>query len=354
MRVLLIKTSSLGDVIHTLPALTDALEAIPGIRFDWVVEEGFAEIPVWHPAVAEVIPVAIRRWRKSPLKTLRSGEWQRFRQRLHKHSYDLVIDAQGLFKSAVLTLGLKVPVAGLDRRSAREPLASRFYDERIAVPRDQHAVERVRQLFAQALGYRLPARVGDYGLDRAWIAGEQSGADYLVFLHGTTWVTKHWPELYWRQLAELAAARGVQVKLPWGNDAEKARAERIAQGLEGVQVLPKLPLAGVATLLAGARACVAVDTGLGHLAAALDVPTLSLYGPTNPGWSGAYGRSQVHLASDFPCAPCMGRKCKYEPTREDARHFDLRQELPLCFTRLQPERVMQELQALLSPRPTPR
>src|SRR5690606_6912806 len=176
MRVLLIKTSSLGDVIHTLPALTDALEAIPGIRFDWVVEEGFAEIPVWHPAVAEVIPVAIRRWRKSPLKTLRSGEWQRFRQRLHKHSYDLVIDAQGLFKSAVLTLGLKVPVAGLDRRSAREPLASRFYDKRIAVPRDQHAVERVRQLFAQALGYRLPARVGDYGLYRAWTVGGRSGS----------------------------------------------------------------------------------------------------------------------------------------------------------------------------------
>src|SRR5690606_28447835 len=143
-------------------------------------------------------------------------------------------------KSAVLTLGLKVPVAGLDRRSAREPLASRFYDERIAVPRDQHAVERVRQLFAQALGYRLPARVGDYGLDRAWIAGEKSGADYLVFLHGTTWVTKHWPELYWRQLAELASARGFQVKLPWGNDAEKARAERTAPGFGAGRVPPKL------------------------------------------------------------------------------------------------------------------
>ena len=346
MRVLLIKTSSLGDVIHALPALTDAQAAIPGIRFDWVVEEGFAEIPVWHPAVAEVIPVAIRRWRKNPLKTLRSGEWKRFRQRLHVHKYDLVIDAQCLLKSAVLTLGIKAPVAGLDRDSAREPLASRFYDQRLDVPRDQHAVERVRQLFAKALGYPLPGGIGDYGLNRDYLVSEQLADDYLVFLHGTTWVTKHWPELYWRRLAELAAERGLQVRLPWGNDAEKARAQRIADGLEGVQVLPRMPLAGIANILAGARACVAVDTGLGHLAAALDVPTLSLYGPTNPGWSGAYGRSQVHLASDFPCAPCMSKTCKYQPTPEDARQFDLRRELPLCFTRLSPERVMGELLSL--------
>ena len=347
MRVLLIKTSSLGDVIHTLPALTDAQAAIPGIRFDWVVEEGFAEIPVWHPAVAEVIPVAIRRWRESPLKTLRSGDWKRFRQRLHAHKYDLVIDAQCLLKSAVLTLGIKAPVAGLDKQSAREPLASRFYDQRIEVPRDQHAVERVRQLFARALGYPLPSGIGDYGLNRDYLVNEQLAEDYVVFLHGTTWVTKHWPELYWRRLAEMAVARGLQVKLPWGNDAEKARAQRIAKDVEGVQVLPRLPLAGMANILASARACVAVDTGLGHLAAALDVPTVSLYGPTNPGWSGAYGGGQVHLASDFPCAPCMSKTCKYEPTREDAKQFDLRQELPLCFTRLPPERVMGELEALL-------
>lgn len=353
MRVLLIKTSSLGDVIHTLPALTDAQAAVPGIRFDWVVEEGFAEIPVWHPAVAEVIPVAIRRWRRNPLQTLRSGEWKRFRRRLRAHRYDLVIDAQGLLKSALLTVGLKAPIAGLDKQSAREPLASHFYQQRIPVPRDQHAVERVRQLFAQALNYRVPQTIGDYGLNRAWLAGEQPSAGYLIFLHGTTWVTKHWPELYWRRLAELAVERGMQVKLPWGNDAEKARAQRIAEGLDGVQVLPKLPLAGVANILAGARACVAVDTGLGHLAAALDIPTVSLYGPTNPGWSGAYGHSQLHLASDFPCAPCMSKTCKYQPTREDARQFDLRRELPLCFTRLQPERVMDALQTLLPQQPPP-
>jgi lipopolysaccharide heptosyltransferase I len=112
VRVLLVKTSSLGDVIHTLPALTDAARAIPGIQFDWVVEEGFAEIPAWHPAVAQVIPVAIRRWRKNLWQTIKNGEWTRFKQRLSESRYDLVIDAQGLLKSAWLTRYVKAPVAG--------------------------------------------------------------------------------------------------------------------------------------------------------------------------------------------------------------------------------------------------
>lgn len=327
MRVLLIKTSSLGDVVHTLPALTDAQRAIPGIQFDWVVEEGFAEIPAWHPAVAQVIPVAIRRWRKNLLQTLRSGEWRRFKARLRETRYDLVIDAQGLLKSAWLTRYVKAPVAGLDRDSAREPLASRFYGRRYSVPRDQHALERTRQLFAQALGYELPSGIGDYGLNREQMAapGEEP---YLLFLHGTTWPSKHWPEAYWRELAERMSAFGWQIRLPWGNAEEKARAERIAEGIAGASVLPRLNLGGVAKVVAGARACVAVDTGLGHLAAALDVPSISLYGPTLPGRVGAYGRSQVHLCATGPNA---GKGDRHTP----------------CFDDLLPERVANELKALL-------
>ncbi|QBF28882.1 lipopolysaccharide heptosyltransferase I [Pseudomonas tructae] len=346
MRVLLIKTSSLGDVIHALPALTDAARAIPGIRFDWVVEEGFAEIPGWHPAVDKVIPVAIRRWRKNLWQTFKSGEWRQFKQRLRESKYDLVIDAQGLVKSAWLTRYVKAPVAGMDRYSAREGLSSRFYDRRLSVERGQHAVERVRQLFALALGYNLPAGLGDYGLDLNRLQLPPA-APFVVFLHGTTWATKHWPEAYWRQLAERLGQQGLQVRLPWGNPAEQARAERIAKGLNNCQVLPKLNLVGVARVLAAAKACVAVDTGLGHLAAALDVPTLSLFGPTNPGLTGAYGKSQVHIASDFACAPCLQKKCTYKPSADDQRRFDLKREWPLCFTRLNPERVASQLRALL-------
>jgi heptosyltransferase-1 len=354
LRVLLIKTSSLGDVIHALPALTDAALALPGIRFDWVVEEGFAEIPAWHPAVDNVIPVAIRRWRKNLWQTFRSGEWKSFKHNLRQANYDLVIDAQGLFKSAWLTRYTDAPVAGLDRHSAREPLASRFYDRSIAVARGQHAVERLRQLFARALGYELPTGLGHYGLKR--LAGSEDAATtpFVLFLHGTTWDSKHWPELYWRQLAELMGQRGLQVRLPWGNPTEKARAERIAEGLDHAQVLPRLNLAGVARVLSAAQGCVAVDTGIGHLAAALDIPTVSLFGPTNPGLTGAYGQSQVHLAADYPgCAPCLQKKCTYQPTAEDQRRFDLKREWPLCFTPLNPERVASQLGALLLAKETP-
>lgn len=330
---MLVKTSSLGDVIHTLPALTDAHRAIPGIQFDWVVEEGFAEIPAWHPAVAQVIPVAIRRWRKHPLQTLRTGEWRRFKARLRETRYDLVIDAQGLLKSAWLTRYVKAPVAGFDRDSIREPLASRFYDRCYAVPQDQHALERVRQLFAQALGYSIPEMIADYGLDRSQLAtpGEQP---YLLFLHGTTWPSKHWPEAYWRQLAERMSEFGWAIRLPWGNAEEKARAERIAQGLPSASVLPRLNLGGIAKVVAGARACVAVDTGLGHLAAALDVPSISLYGPTLPGRVGAYGRSQVHLCAPGPNA---GKGDRHKP----------------CFDGLSAEHVASELKALLRSSETP-
>lgn len=347
MRVLLIKTSSLGDVIHAMPALTDAARAIPGIRFDWVVEEGFAELPTWHPAVDNVIPVAIRRWRKNLWQTYKSGEWKAFKAAVGERSYDLVIDAQGLFKSAWLTRYVKAPVAGMDKDSAREPIAARFYDRKVPVIKGQHAVERLRLLFALALGYDLPPGTGQYGLNRSKMLSIPNPTSYVVFLHGTTWATKHWPEVYWRELAERLRLANIGVRLPWGNEEEFRRAHRIAAGMNNVQVLPKLNLAGVAGVLVQARACVAVDTGLGHLAAALDVPTVSVYGPTNPGLTGAYGRTQVHLASNWPCAPCLQKQCTYKPTPEDLARHDLKREGPLCFTRVNPERVAGQLSTLL-------
>lgn len=358
MRVLIIKTSSLGDVIHTLPALSDARRVFPQIEFDWLVEERFSEIPAWHPAVRRVIPVALRRWRQHPVKARRSGEWKAFRRSLQANRYDLAIDAQGLLKSAWLSLFTEAPVHGLDFRSAREPLAALCYRHRHRVAWGQHAVQRVRQLFALALGYRVDGQDGHYGLDRQLLLqGSQAlvapDAPYLMFLHGTTWDTKHWPERYWRELAERAVAGGWRVRLPWGNAAERERAERIAAGLPQVSILPPLTLSDIAAHLAHASACVAVDTGLGHLAAALDVPTVSLFGPTNPGYTGAWGTGQVHLAADFDCAPCMKKHCRYRPTEVDRQRFDVAHESPLCFTRLAPARVWQCLLDTLAQHPRP-
>ena len=300
-RVLIVKTSSMGDIIHTLPALTDAKKACPDVEFDWVVEEGFAEVPKWHSGVSEVIPVAIRRWRKNLFQTLASTEWKQFKNTVRKHHYDLVIDAQGLMKSAWVCGRVKAPIAGFDKHSVRESWARFSYQYKYNVSKDMHAVERIRDLFAQALSYEKPETKGDYGLKREIFCSGTPVATNVVFLHGTTRDDKHYPEIYWKAMAEQLTEQGIKVRLPWGSEVERLRAERIAKGIENVEVLPKLSLFGVAGVISHADVVVAVDTGLGHLSAALNIPTVSLYGPTDPGLIGAYGENQVHLcASDMP------------------------------------------------------
>lgn len=297
MRVLVVKMSSLGDVIHTLPALTDAARAIPGIRFDWVVEENFAEIPAWHPAVDKVIPIALRRWRRHPLRDFTGPEWRAFRTALRHSHYDAVIDAQGLLKSAFVARLVKAPIHGMDKYSARERLASFAYHHKVRVSRDLHAVERTRQLFASALHYELPVERGDYGV-RANLEQEKPRSSRgLLFFHGTARSEKLWPQDHWVELARLAGAADYPVSLPWGSEEEQRRAEYIAARAENATVLPRLNLAGLAGLLLEVDGAAAVDTGLGHLAAALDVPAVSLYGPTSTKLVGAYGANQVHIQS---------------------------------------------------------
>lgn len=296
MKVLVVKLSSLGDVIHTLPALGDAAAARPGIRFDWVVEEAFAEIPAWHGAVDRVIPVALRRWRKRPLQAFTGPEWRRARAALGAQRYDAVIDAQGLIKSAVIARLVAAPRYGMDRSSAREQLAALAYDHPLAVPRDMHAVQRSRLLFARALGYALPATPADYGIGTA-ITAATNLPPALLFLHGSARTEKLWPEAHWVALAALAVAAGYRVCLPWGDATEEQRARRIAAACAGAEVLPRLDLKSLAGLLRGARGAVAVDTGLGHLCAALGVPAVSLYGPTSTRLVGTCGRNQVQLQS---------------------------------------------------------
>ncbi|MBL7250691.1 lipopolysaccharide heptosyltransferase I [Alloalcanivorax marinus] len=337
MRVLLIKTSSMGDVIHTLPAITDAARALPGLRLDWVVEAPFADLAGRHPAVDRVLPSRLREWRRHPLRARRSGEWGGFKEALREHNYDTVIDAQGLIKSAFVTRLAKGPKYGLDRISAREGLSARVLDHPLPVPRGGHAVTRVRTLFALALGYPLPDDDPDYGLVREHTPRPltEPGAE-LVFCHGTTWPTKHYPEAYWRALAEKAAGAGHRVHLPWGNDVERARAERLARDLDGVAVLPRLSLSALTDRLLHWDAFVAVDTGLAHLAAAAGLPGVGLYGPTDPRLTGVWGPRARSLAAEFPCAPCVQEKCTYRGSLGQGVE-------PPCFSSLKPHRVWQRL-----------
>lgn len=305
MRILVVKTSSLGDIVHTLPALTDAARAHPGLRCDWLVERAFAEIPSWHPALDRVITSDLRGWRRHPLHALFGGGWRDFRRQLQQHEYDHVIDAQGLVKSALLAWQARGPLAGPDAASAREPLAARFYRRRYPLPKHDaaHAVERMRRLFAQALNYSLNyptpdlAPAPDAGIDPARFPTPGLAQPYVMFLHGTTWPSKRWPLSQWQTLGKWIAARGLRAVLPWGNELEHWDAEVVAKICDGL-VLSRLTLTELAGWLANARAVVGVDTGLMHLAAALGTPGVSLYGPTLPELTGAVGRNQRWLKSD--------------------------------------------------------
>lgn len=289
MRILLVKTSSLGDVIHNLPVVSDIRRHFPQATIDWCVENVFAAIPRLHPDVDRVIPVAIRRWRKSLLRPTTWREIAASRQALRAHAYDLVIDTQGLIKSGLCTIQVRGPRAGYSFDAAREPLAAIFYGRHYSVPRDLHAVVRNRQLAAAALGYLADATV-DYG-----IAAPPAGFDWLpagdhvVLLTATSRDDKLWPEERWIELGHRLADQGLRAVLPAGSALERERAARLAAVIPQAVAAPPLSIEALAALLAGARGVVGVDTGLTHLAVALKVPTVALYTATEPGLTGVYG-----------------------------------------------------------------
>ena len=354
MHVLIVKVSSLGDVIHTLPALTDARKAIPNIKFDWVIEEAFVEIPAWHTAVNKVIPVALRRWKKNILKMIFSQEYRNFKRNLKDTKYDLIIDAQGLLKSGLISSIAQGKVVGLDKNSAREKLATRFYDECYAVSGQQHAVERTRKLFSQALGYNLNNLELNYGLSFEQFAAKNNETNIitkksLYFLHGTTWETKLWPEQYWIKLGVIAVDNGYHVNLLWGDDKEQQRAKRIAESIPNATVMNRLSLTEIASKLLQADIVIAVDTGLAHLAAALDRPTIALYGASNTEKTGTYGRKQIHLSASLSCSPCLKKQCYYQG--EDLSESE-KQEIftvnPPCFATIPPSKVWQSITELMA------
>ncbi len=293
-RILLIKTSSLGDVIHNLPVATDIHAHFPNAQIDWVVEESFADIPRMHPAVNQVMTVAMRRWRKQLFSAKTWSEIAAFKKSIQQNYYDAIIDTQGLLKSALITCTANGVKHGYDKDSIREPLASRFYDRTYTISYQQHAVVRNRMLAALSLGYAPSTGAPDYGISAKHTKNNTSvslmdiglQADYVVGLHGTSRESKLWPAAYWVDLGRQLAQQNLNLALPWANEAEFNRAGEIAQQLQNATVLPKLGIAELAGVIADAQAAVGVDTGLSHLAAALDKPTIAIYTDTNPALTG--------------------------------------------------------------------
>ncbi len=288
-RILLVKTSSMGDLVHTMPMVTDIVRHHPDAQIDWVVEESFADIPRLHPRVERIIPVAVRRWRKTPFARAVWRELATLRQALRAESYDYIIDAQGLIKSAVIARLARGPIMGRDRRSVREPLATLLYRRAVAVPKGHHAVWRNRMLGAGVFDYRFDPDQVDYGMRPSRVLPLRLPQSYVVCVHGCSDPKRWWPNEHWIELANLLLAAGLTPLLPWGNAAEEANAQAIAAGCRDAIVLPRLRLQEHAAILFEAHGVIGVDTGLMHLSMGLARPTVAIFYYTDPKLSGAMG-----------------------------------------------------------------
>jgi heptosyltransferase-1 len=291
VRILIVKTSSMGDVVHALPAVSDICRERPGTAIDWLVEAPFAAIPKLHAGVQRVLPLAWRKWRQRLWTSETRAAMAALRAELKRERYDLVLDLQGLLKSALWGLQANGPLAGYDRASLREPLAALFYRRRAAVSRQLQAVERNRRLAAAHLGYPMPATAADFGI-RAPAGTWQAGAASAVLIACASRPDKLWPEANWIAVGQRVKASGLIPVLVWGNDEERSRAERIAAGCGGI-VPPFLGVADMAAVLGQARQIVGLDTGFSHLAAAFGQPTIGIYCDHDPGLAGITGPGPV-------------------------------------------------------------
>jgi heptosyltransferase-1 len=277
LKVLLIKMSSMGDLVHNLPLVSDIRAHFPDARIDWVAEEAYSPIPSLHPGVNRVIPVAWRRWRRQLGKASTWQEMKAFLAALREVDYDLILDTQGLYKSAVVARLAHGRIVGGDRSSIKEGGASLFYNQRLAISRARHVIDRCRAVGAAALGYvtDTPQVFGIHAepLKADWLPT----APYCVLMHAASRPEKLWAEEYWVALGLHIRERGMLAALPWGSLAERARSERLAAAIPGAVVPPLMGLDVAARFLAGARVVVGLDTGFTHFAAALSRPTVGIF-----------------------------------------------------------------------------
>ena len=288
MKILLVRVSSLGDVLHNLPLVADILRHHPGAQVDWVVEEGYVSLVRLNPMVRKVIPFALRRWKKGLGDAAVRAELRGFFRDLRAEQYDYVFDTQGLIKTGIIMAaarvrpgGQKIGLANGTEDSGYEGISRVFHTRSIAVEPRTHAVARGRQVVAAALGYTVDSPP-DFGLARPGLPPPTGtrpdwmpAGDYAVFFHGTARDAKKWPSDHWIALGRALAP--LPILLPWGSPREKQEAEALAAALPNARVLPKLSMMDAVELARHAALAVGVDTGLTHIAAAFVRPTVEIY-----------------------------------------------------------------------------
>jgi len=304
--VLVVRPSSLGDIVHALSLVADVRDHRPDLAVDWVAEDAYAPLVALHPGVRRVIPMALRRWRQRAFSVTTWREIAAFRREVRNDAYVAVLDLQEQLKGAAIARLARGRRHGPDRASIREPIATLAHDAHHRIDPDQHLIDRCRQLAAAALGYDLcgPPRFGLVTPSPA--AGAVPDQPYVVFLHATSRADKLWPEENWRALIGMFAGAGFAILLPWGSAAERRRSERLAAGTASAVVPAHQNLPALAGLLARAEIVVGVDTGLVHLAAALGTPTVSLFVATDARLAGVERASaQARDLGGIGCVPSV-------------------------------------------------
>nr|WP_315229010.1 lipopolysaccharide heptosyltransferase I [uncultured Limnohabitans sp.] len=316
LKVLIVKLSSLGDVVHTLPAVMDIQAAFPHAQIDWVVERGFAPLAARCAAVHRVIPCELRRWRKAFFKAdtraQTRAEWQAFKADLQRDVYDVVIDLQGLTKSAWVAWlarttpsGKRYAMANRTEGSGYERPTRWVADVAVRITPHIHAVDRGRVLCAKALGYAVPALV-NYGLGQAQPSATVNAPisvprrPVVVLVHGTSRADKEWPLSHWYELGQRLKATGLDVVLPHGNEEERLRSLALADMLPGAQVWPRLSLDQLTTEMAQCTGVIGVDSGLSHIAVALDLPHVQIYNFDTAWRTGPEGLRRQTSVIDVP------------------------------------------------------
>lgn len=299
-KILIVRSSSLGDLVFLLPAISDIAKHFPGVTIDWVVEEAFAEIPSWHPAVNRVITISHRRWRKNWLSSETRRERAAFRKAVRATKYDIVLDMQALMKSAWVVRQTIGERHGLDWKSARERFASLFYHKRHRVDFWQPAVVRQRKLAALALGYEYEGPP-DFALQALTDGVEIQ--NYAIVMPSASRDDKLWPEEDWHAALELLVAQGLELRILAGNAKEAELAAELAKRYPKVQILTALPLREIADQLAAARLMIGLDSGLTHLSAALGRPTIGIYCASTPVRSPVTGSGMTASLGDRGVPP---------------------------------------------------
>ena len=285
MKILIVRVSSLGDVVHNMPMVADILRARPDAQIDWVVEEAYVNLVRLNTGVRHVIPYALRRWRKTLFSKPTRAEMRAFHQHLRAEEYDIVFDTQGLLKTGVVMRmarlapgGKRVGLANGTEGSGYEAASRMFHTMSVPVGMRTHAVQRGRLVAAAALGYTVD-HPADFSLRApelpppAWLPSQP----YAAFFHATARPSKQWAPERWVEVARLLASRDMPVLLPWGSEAEKQAAETLAAQMPNAGVLPKLSMMEAVLLAQRAALAIGVDTGLTHIAAAYNRPTIELY-----------------------------------------------------------------------------